>query len=689
MWPRPLPRTFDPEKAGTYPVVADTRIVADSIPTPHRKPIENTASFLVGPYQKPQLLLNETVTIPIVPMNQNVRFTYIQHGAKPPNKIVVVEIVGPIAAASAQTVKDGEAKSKTKKFKFSGVWSADQKNILFEALALTPESALVDGLTFGRDATPAPDKVLAKGEVARHDPNTNTIWVHDNAFDISRDRTVIAIGHEIGHAADNQPITAAKAVYEASKKTPADEETFKKVRRLTGLDDASEASPKDVTEFRKAAKKDGVSPETRPRKTSAETTATLKGSPTNFGDTDWKELFADTFALYVTDPSLLKAIRPTIHDYFLKTYPRKAGAPAVVQPGNAGKPAIQRQPKSGSTEIEMPAEVFPAEPSLIKSRRGPTDWIRDVAPSGSLDEKQWADALKASDIAKLYADIAKVAQAAKVFEGPAAVKTADSITIIKEAKQDLTPGLNFSPFFMDRGGTFFVKPEGGRPFVGYSPSRTDPLPKVAIVLTKEALATKSMALGVLRHEMVHAEHLTMVLKQAEKWRADTAAKSSSFEDWLKAQNTKGRLSDLDRLLVTDQVLSAGQKTPRAANTELLSYTEEFMTEFLLTSSAPANNNDPAFLPLFGVITSSAEPWASANISARAEALGRLQEYFCHVLDRPHQDAFGRFATSPPGAQMPGVSWPWAPNRQMHTHFFEGLKRVVDNKCGGVGKRPTK
>jgi hypothetical protein len=176
----------------------------------------------------------------------------------------------------------------------------------------------------------------------------------------------------------------------------------------------------------------------------------------------------------------------------------------VIQQGDTGTPMIQRQP-----EIEMPAEDIPAEPRLIKSRPSPTDWIREPSPSGSLDEKQWAEGLKANDIAKLYADIAKVAQAEKVFEGPAAVpKISERINIVNDARSGMTPGLNFSPFFMDRGGTFFVNAEGGKPFVGYNPSRADPLPKVAIVLSKEAFSTKSVALGALRHEMMHAEHLT-------------------------------------------------------------------------------------------------------------------------------------------------------------------------------------
>ena len=364
----------------------------------------------------------------------------------------------------------------------------------------------------------------------------------------------------------------------------------------------------------------------------------------------------------------------------------------VIQQSRTGTPRIQCAPDRDPGEIEMEAVDFPANPALIKSRRGKTDWIRDPSPRGSLNEKQWTE--NRNDIKKLYSDVANVAQVAKVFEGPAAVpRVTDAINIIKDEKSahHFLPGLNYSHLYLDRGGTFYVSANGGEPSTKLSPNRTETLPKIAIVLGPEAFSSKEFALGVLRHEMVHAEHLNLALKEAKKWQADAKTKSG-FEVWLNEQYEKGRLPALDLVLILNlvHIKKEGEVTSETANTELLAYTEEFMTEFLLTRQAPGDNNDPAFLPLFGVISSSSEPWANANIAVRSEALGRILEYFCHVLDRPHQEAFERFVRKPPSHQTPVASgWTWAPKRQMHQHFFDGLKRIIDAKCAGLGGKSSK
>jgi hypothetical protein len=329
-----IAESFDPDKAGTYPEVAGTRIEAGSVSDKdQRKALENTARYLIADKTVSRLRVNETMTIPIKPMGKLVRFTHLAHAGKPASRIVVIEVLGAIPAASPQAQKTSEAKFKAKTFKLKGVWSANDKAILYEALAPIPDAALVAGLALGRDETPgagkagegAKSKALVKGEAGRYDPDTHTLWLHNNAFEGDRDTAVEDIRHELGHVADYAPVTAAKAAYEASGKTAEDEATRKAARRLTGSDDATD-TPTDITEFRTAAKKDGVAPETGKRQTVAGTAATLKGSPTSYGDTDWKELFADSFAMFVRDPDLLKAIRPNIFEYFAKKYPPAAPA---------------------------------------------------------------------------------------------------------------------------------------------------------------------------------------------------------------------------------------------------------------------------------------------------------------------------------------------------------------------------
>ena len=79
-----------------------------------------------------------------------------------------------------------------------------------------------------------------------------------------------------------------------------------------------------------AATRDGVRPENSKqlRTTDAGTKATLKGAPIDYGNTDWGELFADSFSLYATDPHLLQAIRPHIYVYFAGKFP--VSNPAVT-----------------------------------------------------------------------------------------------------------------------------------------------------------------------------------------------------------------------------------------------------------------------------------------------------------------------------------------------------------------------
>lgn len=331
----------------------------------------------------------------------------------------------------------------------------------------------------------------------------------------------------------------------------------------------------------------------------------------------------------------------------------------------------------------MPGDDFnqiPVVPATVKSRRGATDWIKDPSAGGSLDEKQWT-ATDRTEIKKLYSDAAKVAQVAKVFVGPAAVaNVADNINIVDDARARFLPGLNFSRTFLDRGGAGYVAAEGGDLTTKLTPSRTDPLPKVALLLSARALSpflSKSGALSTLRHEMVHVEHLNLALSAAKKW--INSKTKSSFNDWLDEQHDKGRMSSLDLELSKDAA------NDKRANTELLAYAEGFMTAFLLAPPAPGDNDDAAFSQLYGMIASPAEPWAYANVPARQEALGRLQEYYCHVLDQPHREAFERFVLTPRGDQWTTkAGWDWRPKPQMHDHFYAGLKTIIDAKCAPLG-----
>ena len=47
-----------------------------------------------------------------------------------------------------------------------------------------------------------------------------------------------------------------------------------------------------------------------------------KVRPTDYAGTNWEEAFAESYALYATEPDTLRRLRPAVHAYFVKRYPR-------------------------------------------------------------------------------------------------------------------------------------------------------------------------------------------------------------------------------------------------------------------------------------------------------------------------------------------------------------------------------
>ena len=80
------------------------------------------------------------------------------------------------------------------------------------------------------------------------------------------------------------------------------------------------------SDFQQAATQDGVAPDARGLATPEGTTATLAGGISSYANTDWGELYAESFALYSLDPELLERTRPHIHEYFASRYPHVSTA---------------------------------------------------------------------------------------------------------------------------------------------------------------------------------------------------------------------------------------------------------------------------------------------------------------------------------------------------------------------------
>lgn len=314
----------------SYSLGSSTQAVFDpSIPATNQKDLSSVAAYLAG-HITPPLDVNQTMSIDITPLSAVYRFSHIQHGKQ---EVMLIERLGAIPASGGATaISAGKTRFTAKKFSFAASFTdSGEKDKLYEALSAIPDSALVNGLTFARQATGT------AGEAGEYDDASNTIRLFDLAFKTSSTRSGLAaevsriISHEVGHALDRAPIRAAFSTYQGSSGTAADENKLLGARGLSGLREVksggnftdSDAVKDTSGEFRTAAKKDGAAPDTSatPRTTTSGTTATVKGAPTDYGNTSWEELFAESFSLYVSDPNLLKAIRPNVYAFFAKKFP--------------------------------------------------------------------------------------------------------------------------------------------------------------------------------------------------------------------------------------------------------------------------------------------------------------------------------------------------------------------------------
>lgn len=267
-------------------------------------------------------------------------------GARAPTQSQATEAGGQGAAASAQR----EIRVRTLHFPLGATgWDAQRVASLREALSITPFAALqgVDGLRFEYRTGPS-----GSNEGGHYDGNgaTPTVTMYARAWgaaqgpgrgpgrsggDMQTADPVRAIAHEIGHAIDNAPLRRASQTYGASQGTGADNRTLGGARSESGYryTRSGQNGPWQETEartrqrdgaFRQACVRDGAAV----RRGTGGAPATLSGGVTDYGNTDWGELYAESFALYTRDPAALQLLRPTVYQYFLDRFPRQAAAPA-------------------------------------------------------------------------------------------------------------------------------------------------------------------------------------------------------------------------------------------------------------------------------------------------------------------------------------------------------------------------
>jgi hypothetical protein len=234
--------------------------------------------------------------------------------------------------AGTAALKEGEAVPSGSKltagaatFTLSSSWGASQVAHLKRALELIPAGALaaVDGMKFSVSSGTAPAGEDGHYEQAKHEVVVfTTAWAANEVRYGGNPWAVQVIVHEIGHAVDAAPLRKAGDAHTAGTLTD------KQLAAVRGESDGRWVQDKKKNfsgenplagtdgDFRKAAKDDGV-------KLPTKKATFLAGGPSDYANKGWEDMYAESFSMYVTEPSLLELIRPKIHAYFLKKYPRK------------------------------------------------------------------------------------------------------------------------------------------------------------------------------------------------------------------------------------------------------------------------------------------------------------------------------------------------------------------------------
>ena len=227
--------------------------------------------------------------------NAAYRFTYVEHSAGTSGgratREFLVERLGTIGVEglAANQIVAQQERFDRHAFVRDRTFSSDREfEAVLQGLSQIEDATLapINGLTFRRDRVHP-----TRPANGLYDPNTpHTITLYDSAFVRTQMRVgrpgeglsseaTFTVRHEIGHAIDQA----------RTRQHP----------RPPGAVDAS-ATP----EFRSAARRDG------------------NVRITAYAQTDWSEFYAESFALYQSDPTGLQRLRPNLFNYFVRLFPR-------------------------------------------------------------------------------------------------------------------------------------------------------------------------------------------------------------------------------------------------------------------------------------------------------------------------------------------------------------------------------
>jgi hypothetical protein len=328
------------------------------VPATLRPGLRNVAAQLSGRMTPPPLTIDHTLSLALdlgkVGGDYAVyRFTYFtEHAPKrPATKRMLVERLGTlgIEGLAPSASADAQKRFTAHSFKFSGQWTEAQRDTVRRAVAMVPDAQLspLDGLVFARAADDPATK-----DAGNYDPDKHVLTLFDRAFTTSAVRfgapgagvvgpDVYDVAHEIGHALDYRAYRQGNANEKAALKAlrdrfgqyesppgsmnfsgfPANEQKeFDKL--LAAVNKAQDAAGKPKTESGHVLKQ-GTLVEDPKAKTDFRAAVVKDGArATDYSDTAWEEAFAEAYALYVTEPDTLRRLRPAVHAFFVKRFPR-------------------------------------------------------------------------------------------------------------------------------------------------------------------------------------------------------------------------------------------------------------------------------------------------------------------------------------------------------------------------------
>jgi len=339
-----------------------TTSFAGAIPSGLEHGLRNVAGTLIPN----PLTLNSTITLALDLEAHGgdfgaYRFTYVQHtpAQGPQTQEVLIEHLGSVGIEGLTESQRDAQRQRFRQHRFSrgSGWSDEEFEALLEAIAQIPDGMLtpVDGLTFER-ATAHPTDPRAGGD---YNPDTHSITMYDQPFSASLARfgtpgaggvstdAVRSVVHEIGHAVDLRPLRQAwntleqaqnafRAVFRQHENPPGSgnysfpsnmqmqfntlqqqitqaEQALTQARSASGHRWQLQSGTWEIVQggtgagsnaFRQAAQQDGGV------------------RVTDYSNTEWQEYFAESYSLYITNPTVLRQLRPRVYAYFVATYPR-------------------------------------------------------------------------------------------------------------------------------------------------------------------------------------------------------------------------------------------------------------------------------------------------------------------------------------------------------------------------------